>query len=201
MPGRPPDAIARLLATPPRRFTAARADAARAREHAGESADGVRKLRRPTGLAWLMNRLALDRPDDVAALLAAGDRVRAGQRRAIAGGGAETLRAAGSELRDRARALRLAGAEVLREEGLPASQAALSRLELLMRTVATAPGAPRDALRDGRLEREPELAPGDLSGFAVVAGGGERSGAGEPSRRNEPAAHAESSRGKRPAPP
>src|SRR5512133_2017401 len=177
---RPPhDPVARLLATPPRRFVAARGAAAQALEEAGDpSAATVRKLRRPTGLAWVMNRLALDHGDDVDALLAAGDRVRAGQRRAMAGGGAEALRDAEGELRDRARTLRLAGAEVLKEEERSASPAALARLELLLRTVATAPGPARDALRAARLEREPEIASGDLSGFAVVAGGAEPAGPG-----------------------
>src|SRR5512141_172782 len=201
MAPRMPDPVARLRAIPPERFPAARAEGARALEDAGDpSAGAVRKLRRPTGLAWVMNRLALDRRGDVDALVAAGDRARAGQRRALAGGGAEALRGAEAELRDGARALRLAGAEVLEEEGRPASQAALARLELLLRAVATAPGPARDAFREARLEREPEIAPGDLSGFAIVAGHAGQAAPPEPDRPAKRAGPAEPSRpGERPA--
>lgn len=167
-----PETAATLLALPPRRFAAARAAVVKALVDSGDpSADAVRKLRHPTGLAWVMNRLALDRHEDVLALAAAGDRLRDGQRRALAGGGADALRAAEAQLRERARALRLAGGEVIAAEGRPAPAATLARLELLLRAAATSPGPARDALLHGRLAREPEVAAGDLSGFALVPGG------------------------------
>jgi hypothetical protein len=164
----PPEA-ARLHALPPSRFVAERDALARALSEKGDTAAAaaVRALRRPVGLAWVMNRLAQAEPGGVAALLDAADRVRRGQRRALAGEGADDLRAAEVDLRGRARALRDAAAPLLGDGAAPQ---ALSRLELLFRLAAASPAA-REALRAGRLAREPEAEPMDLSGLAVVDGG------------------------------
>jgi len=167
-----PRAAEPLLALPPARFTAERN--ALAKLLAGRSdpaAASVRKLPRPVGLAWVLNRLAQERRRELEALVAAGDRLRSGQRRALSGAGADALRAAEGELRALARALRGEGEKILAAEGRPASPAALARLELLLRVAAPVPGPGRDALRRGVLVREPEIAPGELSGFAVLPGG------------------------------
>lgn len=172
--GPPGDAAGRLLATAPQRFTAARESLARELADSGDAAgaQAIRKLRRPVGLSWLLNRVAQARPDEIVALLAAGDRLRVGQRRALAGQGAAELRAAEQALRGAARALRGRAREVLEQEGRPPDPAALARVELLLRVAATAPGDAREALRTGSLLREPEVAAGDLSGLGLVAGGG-----------------------------
>ena len=171
--GPPGDAAARLLATAPQRFTAARESLARELADRGDAAGAlvVRKLRRPVGLSWVLNRVARDRPEDTAALLAAGDRLRVGQRRALAGHGAAELRAAEEALRAAARALRGRAREVLEAEGRAPSPGALARVELLLRVAATSPGDAREALRTATLSREPEVAAGDLSGLGLVAGG------------------------------
>lgn len=170
----PGDDAGRLLATPPWRFTAERDALASARSERGDAAgaDAIRRLRRPVGLAWVLNRLARERRDDVETLLAAGDRLRAGQRSALAGRGAAELREAEQALRDAARALRGRAKEVLAGEGRPGSPSALARLELLLRVAATAPGGARESLREGTFSREPEVAAGDLSGLGIVAGAG-----------------------------
>jgi hypothetical protein len=121
------------------------------------------------GLAWVLNRLARDERREVAALLAAGDEVRSGMRRAVSGAGAGGLRDAEQVLRDRARALRLAAERLLAAEGRPPAAAALARVELLLRVAAT--GTDREALREGTLLREPEVGGEDLSGLTVLAGG------------------------------
>jgi asparagine synthetase B (glutamine-hydrolysing) len=163
-----PEPARDLLALPPSRFVSERNALAKALSARGDAAaSAVRALRRPVGLAWVMNRLARDRPEDVAALLAAGDRLRRGQRRALSGEGAEELRAGEAELRGTARALRDAAAPLLGGKG----SAGLSRLELLLRIAASTPAA-REALRAGVLEREPEAEAVDLSGLAVLEGGG-----------------------------
>jgi hypothetical protein len=164
-----------LYALPPSRFVAARDALARelAARHDGQAA-AVRRLRRPVGLAWVMNRLARERADEVRALLDAATRLRAGQRRALAGEGAGELRAAEEEVRARARSLRTAARPILEESGGRADAAALARLELLLRVAASAPGEARDALREGVLEREPPVATPDLTGLAVLAGGPSR---------------------------
>lgn len=166
-----PPVAAPLYALPPSRFVAARD--ALARELAARkdpAAAAVRRLPRPVGLAWVMNRLARERAEDVRALLDAATRLRAGQRRALAGEGAGELRAAEEDVRARARALRGAAGPILEEAGRRADATALARLELLLRVAATSPGGAREALRDGVLEREPPVATPDLSGLAVLAG-------------------------------
>jgi hypothetical protein len=168
-----PRAAEPLLALPPSRFTAERTALARSLAERGDpAAAAVRKVPRPVGLAWVLNRLARERPRDLAALLAAGDRLRAGQRRVLSGGGAAELRAAEDELRARARTLRAEAERILAGEGRPAAVAALARIELLLRVAAPQPGPARQALERGVLAREPELAAGGgLTGFAVVPGG------------------------------
>jgi hypothetical protein len=165
-----PDAAQALLGLPPARFTAERdAVAARLAARGDPAAPRVRKLRRPVGLAWVLNRLARERRREISRLLDAGDEVRAATRRAVSGAGAGALRAAEQALRDQARALRLEAERILASEGQPPPAAALSRVELLLRVAAT--GASGEALREGELQREPEVGSVELSGFAVLAGG------------------------------
>ncbi|GHJ17583.1 hypothetical protein [Micromonospora sp. AKA38] len=82
MPDVPVDLIRRLYATPPDRFVAARdAAVAQARE-AGDprTAREIGRLRRPTVAAWLVNLLAIRRPELVADLARLADSLRAAQR-------------------------------------------------------------------------------------------------------------------------
>lgn len=173
-----PEIALPLYVLPPSRFVSERNALAKTLAANGDpAAAAVRKLPRPVGLAWVLNRLARDRPREVQALLDAGDALRAGQRRALAGKGAEELRAAEEELRARARALRGAAEAILAESGRRTAPGDLARIELLLRVAASTAGPVREELRRGALEREPEVAGGDLSGFAVVAGGGAPSAA------------------------
>jgi hypothetical protein len=160
-----------LLALPPSRFVAGRDALAKALAEKGDAAAAaVRKVPRPLGLAWVLNRLARERPGEVRALLAAGDRLRAGQRRALSGAGGGELHAAEDELRARARTLRAYAERVLAGTGRPAAPAALARIELLLRATAPQLGPVRDALARGVLPREPEVASGELGGFGAVGG-------------------------------
>jgi hypothetical protein len=189
-----PDSALPLLASAPSRFTAARAELAQALSARGApEAAAVRKLRRPVGLAWVMNRLARDHETELEGLLEAADRLREGQRRAVAGGGSAALRSAGEALGARSRALRELAAGVLEAEGLRPDPGRLARLELLLRAAASSHREVRDALRRGALLREPEIA-GELSGLALVPGGAggadppARAREGEPAGRKEQAA-------------
>jgi hypothetical protein len=167
-----PPAAAPLLAVPPSRFTAERkalADALAVKRD--PAANAVRKLRRPVGLAWVLNRLAREHPRELEGLVAAGERLRAGQRRALSGRGADELRAAEDELRTRARALRPEAERILAAEGRPPAPLTLARLELMLRVTAPLPGPERDALLRGLLVREPGVASGELAGLAVLQGG------------------------------
>jgi hypothetical protein len=166
-----PDDVARVLSAPPSLFAGVRAEAARDRAEAGDRAGAaeLRALRRPVGLAWALNRLAHEQRTGVAALLDAGERLVSGQRDALAGRGAVALREAEERLRQVARELRLAaGAPV--EGAKPLGRQALARLELLLRVAASGPEPVRQALRAGRLAREPEVGGPGPFGLEVVAG-------------------------------
>lgn len=68
------DIADRLYALPPERFTAARDEASR--QAPAALRQSVRRLRKPTVSAWVVNRLVRERPEAVAALLDVGDRLR-----------------------------------------------------------------------------------------------------------------------------
>ncbi|WP_434742857.1 hypothetical protein [Micromonospora sp. SH-82] len=72
----------RLYATPPERFVAARDAAVAAARQAGDQAAARRlaRLRRPTVAAWLVNLLAIERPDLVADLVDLATELRTAQR-------------------------------------------------------------------------------------------------------------------------
>jgi ElaB/YqjD/DUF883 family membrane-anchored ribosome-binding protein len=78
-----------LYALPLEEFTKARNDlAARLRQaHQNEAADLVRSLKKPSVVAAAANRLAREEPHQVVGLLAAGERLREAQQRALSGDG------------------------------------------------------------------------------------------------------------------
>ncbi|BCJ58614.1 hypothetical protein [Micromonospora endophytica] len=82
MAGPPSDLVERLYRTPPDRFVAARDAAATEARRAGDpaSAREIARLRRPTVAAWLVNLLAIERPELVAELVQLADALRAAQR-------------------------------------------------------------------------------------------------------------------------
>jgi hypothetical protein len=165
---------AALLQLPVEEFTRARDALARELAAAGDAAAAaqVRKLRRPTIAAWTLNRLARERPADVAALLAAGEELERLQADVLAGraGGAarEALRAASdAQARALSELLRAAG-PMATAAGHPPAAALLGKVERGLRAAA-AEAAAREALRAGALEREPQPAEADLlAGLATV---------------------------------
>ncbi|MET8836394.1 hypothetical protein ABZV78_21070 [Micromonospora sp. NPDC004540] len=82
MAGPPPDLVQRLYATPPDRFVAARDAAVNEARRAGDpkAAREIGKLRRPTVAAWLVNLLAIRRPELVADLAQLAESLRSAQR-------------------------------------------------------------------------------------------------------------------------
>ncbi|GIJ25935.1 hypothetical protein Vqi01_10970 [Micromonospora qiuiae] len=82
MPDLPRDLVERLYRTPPDRFVAARDTAAAEARRAGDpgSARQIARLRRPTVAAWLVNLLAIERPELVADLVQLADALRDAQR-------------------------------------------------------------------------------------------------------------------------
>jgi hypothetical protein len=166
-----PAVAAGLYALRPDEFTAARAALARDLAEAGDpQAAVVRKLRRPVGLAWILNHLAAAERTKVDALLVAGDQLRSGQAAALQGGGPTALREAEKAVHDEARSLRLEAGAALESAGRSPPPATLSRLELLLRVLATSSDEVRDRFRRGLLEREPEVGAGALGGFLSAEG-------------------------------
>ncbi|PMR58263.1 hypothetical protein C1A38_25600 [Verrucosispora sp. ts21] len=82
MPEPAPDLVDELYRTPPDRFVAARDAAVAQARQAGDprTAREIARLRRPTVAAWLVNLLALDRPELVADLVQLADALRTAQR-------------------------------------------------------------------------------------------------------------------------
>jgi hypothetical protein len=85
-----------LFGLAPEEFVAARDELARRLRRDGdpEAARRVKALRRPPLSAWAVNQLARGKEPSVDRLLAAGERLRAAQQAALAGGDAAELRSA-----------------------------------------------------------------------------------------------------------
>lgn len=157
-----------LYAAAPSDFTAARD--ALARELAAEgSADArrVKRLRRPTLPVWLVNTLARERPKELGALLAAGDRLRQAQVRALRGDTAD-LRSANSDLSDSVADLLRAAADISAAKlGRDPAASLLGEVERGLRAATTADAPVRAALESGVLEQLPE--PGGLELLAGLS--------------------------------
>lgn len=150
------DALATLATVPPQAFTRERnALAARLRE-AGDTTTAARvKARRVPWLpVWVVNRLALEHPDDIEALIAASARVKAAQ---LGRGQAGTLAPATAGHRAALDRLREQAGVMLRDAG-GATADKLLRVENTL-TAAAVVSKARTAFQAGHLE--PELtAPG-----------------------------------------
>jgi hypothetical protein len=151
-----------LYAALPADFTRARNDLAQRLKEAGqvEAAAGIKQLRKPTVPLWAVNQLARRHPDDVRALLDAGERLRAAQQEALRGESQE-LRAATAEERRILHGLTQRAAELLRETGHSADT---KRIADTLRAAAVDESG-RELLQRGRLSEELEA-----SGFGGFAG-------------------------------
>lgn len=143
----------RLYDRPLDEFTQARNDLVdRLRKaHQSDAAAEVRALKKPTVVAWAANRLARDEPKLTAALLAAGERLRETQQRAVAGDAKqdEVTDAAATE-RETIRGLLTAAR---RRFGDRATSVLLDKLSQTLRAAAVDPAA-RALLERGRLTEE-----------------------------------------------
>ena len=151
-----------LYAALPADFTPARNDLAQRLKQAGqvEAAAGVKQLRKPTIALWAVTQLARRHPDDVRALLDAGERLLRAQQAALQGESQE-LRAATAEERKILLGLTQQGAELLRETGHSADP---KRIADTLRAAAVDESG-RELLEQGRLSEELEA-----SGFGNFAG-------------------------------
>ena len=146
------EALATLAAVPPKAFARERdALAARLREagHAKAAAQ-VEARRVPTVPVWVVNRLALEHPDDIQALIAAAERVKVAQ---IGRGQAGSLAKATAGHRAALERLRARASVMLRDAGGGASPDKLLRVQNTV-TAAAVDAQARAALQAGHLERE-----------------------------------------------
>jgi hypothetical protein len=153
------DGVDQLYELEPGQFVAARDGLARRLRAGGdrEAAEAVKKLRRPTVVAWALNQVARSRPDEVAELIAAGTAVGRAQAQALGGGAPAELREATRRRRQIASELARAATEL----------AGAAHHDEAVATIDAASFDPEVAelLRRGRLTRE--LPP--PSGFGLAA--------------------------------
>ena len=147
---------------PPEDFTRARNDLAQRLKKAGQgdAAATVKQLRKPTVPLWALNQLARRYPEEIRALLEAGDQLRAAQQAALRGESQE-LRTATAEERKHLRGLTRLGDELLRDAGHAADP---KRIAGTLRAAAIDPEG-RGLLTQGRLSEELHS-----TGFGALAG-------------------------------
>jgi hypothetical protein len=92
-----------LYGLPLEEFTKTRDELAKELRKKGkkEAADEVKALHKPSVSAWMINQLARRHPQEMKALVKAGDNLRKAQRRAVSGRDPEVLREATRSHRDR----------------------------------------------------------------------------------------------------
>lgn len=180
------DDIAReLYAIPPEEFTAAREERANQAKSSGDAALAreLRKLRRPTNSAWLVNQLWRERNGEFVELLSLAEQFRDG------GLTGQRVRELSEQRRQLVRGL-LAEAERLgTEAGVPASAEVIRQVEATLGAAVADPDA-AEQVRSGRLEK-----PLSYVGFgpAVPLGGTDRPlravapQPAKPARRERPA--------------
>ncbi len=159
-----------LYASPLSEFVGARDALAKKLGAAGRKDDGarVKALRKPTPAAWAVNQLAFTAPKVLAALVAAGDRLRAKP---------PDVRDAMQKRRDALNAARQAAERALAAAGHSANADALRRASATLEAIATY-GSARGGPVAGRLAAD-VAAPG----FDEVASLGFLAGIAPPARR------------------
>jgi ABC-type branched-subunit amino acid transport system substrate-binding protein len=146
-----------LYREPPDGFVARRDELVKELRAAGdrEEAERVKKLRRPTVAAWLINRAALVSPSALAEFAEASRQLEDAQTRALEGReeAATAWRAAAAREREAIDAVVDAAERLARDAGQPASERAV---ELVAETLKAATGDAelRQRVLEGRVERE-----------------------------------------------
>jgi len=157
-----------IYAGDPAGFTKGRDELAKSLKKKGEAelAAEVKKLKRPTKAASIINALSLGHAKAVGRVLDAGDELRRIQENLDKANAGERLRAASAEQREAIdAALEIAAAE------LDATGATLDRIMETLQATASNEGV-ADAVRTGRVEREGQAA--GLGEALVATGGGSR---------------------------
>ena len=164
-----------LFALPPEEFVAARDRLAAELKDAGKTDEAaeVKKLRRPSIVAWAVNAASREGADEVAALREAGQELRRAQRKTLSGGGGEDLRAATDARRALIQTLADAGVRAIGARGGAHRDAIAATFD-----AASVDDELGERLQTGTLEREarPTAGFGAIEGFEVLQGGGSDEG-------------------------
>ena len=168
MPARAPkldDEVRDLYQGPLGEFTAGRQALAKRLRQAGDARAGeVAGLPKPPLSAWAVNRLFAGEPKGVAALVGAGERARAAQRKVVAKGDPAALRQAIEAARAEVERLTGRGTAILAEADRAPGEAIVERLRTNLEALAFNPAAAPVAER-GWLDEDLEP-----PGFEVLAG-------------------------------
>jgi hypothetical protein len=188
-----PSSPADLYALPLEGFTAARDALAKQLRDGGDAgaAAAVKKLRKPTLVAWAVNAAAREHPGDVEALLEAGRNLRSAQRRTLTVAGTDELRRASEARRAVLQRLTDAAVAVIGDRGAAHRDAIEGTL-----TAASIDDELGRRLSEGTLDREarPEAGFGAVEGFEVLTGGATSAAEAEAEETPTPAARREAER-------
>jgi hypothetical protein len=177
-PVAPDERLDELYSEHPQGFVAGRDQLVKDLRAAGDrdEAERVKKLRRPTVAAWLVNRAALSSPAQLEEFAEASRQLEDAQGRALDGKdeGAAEWRAAAAREREAVAAILALAESAARDAGHPPSDRAL---ELVGETLRAATGDPelRERVLHGRVERERSAATLGTPGVAPPRRGDRRS--------------------------
>jgi DNA repair exonuclease SbcCD ATPase subunit len=187
-----------LYAQPPEAFTQARDALAKRLKAEGDddAARRVRALRKPVRSAWAVNRLVREDRPAVESLVEVGERLRAAQRRALSGTGADELRERSEERRRLVSGLTQRAGELLGDGEPPAG--ATEDIAATLEAASVDEDAAK-AVLDARLTKPlPRPAGfGDVFGLRPVEGGREAAAGPEPAKADERARREERRRRER----
>jgi hypothetical protein len=153
----PDSRLDELYREPPDRFVAARDRVAKDLRAAGETEEAarVKKLRRPTVAAWIINLAALEAREQVEEFAAASHALEKAQARAVEGTdeGAAAWRAAAAREREAIAAVLDAAERLARDAGKAPTARAMELVDQTLRAASADPMLHERVLA-GRLERE-----------------------------------------------
>jgi hypothetical protein len=149
------DPLDDLYRAHPGEFVAARNELAKELRADGEreEADRVKKLKRPSAAAWLLNLIALAQPKVFGEFAKASAALEKAQARALEGGDPGKWRQAAAREREAAQAVLDAAEAAADDAGHPATKQALDLADGTLRAAAADPEL-RERVVAGRLERE-----------------------------------------------
>jgi hypothetical protein len=148
--------LAPLYRDPPEDFVRQRDTLAKQlrEEEDRDAAARVKKLRRPSQSAWLINRVSADEPERARDLVQAADNLAAAQQRMLnEGGDAAELRSAAHAERERVEEMVAAARGVAAEHPKPIKEAMIERVAQTLQAAASSPDL-RDQLLRGRVETD-----------------------------------------------